>query len=349
MAFPSLLALCTARLCQEASSSSALDELEPVFAYLPLYTRQALFSVLHRSGRLSSAALRTLNDGAQLLDVHESSMSDAEAACLGSALLLAMDCRRCSRLTGAGLHSLLAASPNLHTLRLGGCPTSDRAASSVIPALLPRLSAHEAEECWGDALPAEPNCPRLRWLVWPEADLRSRRLIARHCPRITLLPSPAAASPAPLACTCEAPACECEASEQYCTQATRAPARLAPPLPLKPPPEADLAVALNACFLAAAEGSQGTSTLSLPRSAPPPPNLGSSGPTLAQRFLLAYLSRDCRLAPKREKNRRQAERRAARGAPAPAGSAPELGRGSLALRGAGGGLLRSAAADTALH
>eukprot|EP00850_Spirogloea_muscicola_P012612 SM000082S22854 [mRNA] locus=s82:327890:328674:+ [translate_table: standard] len=118
----------------------------------------------------------------------------------------------------------------------------------------------------------------LRWLVWPGVDEKSAALLATRCPGVVLNPSLAS---------------------------------LPPSLRREGvPPEAQPGVALDAPFVEGLDPATWVASAGVPSSkrkvdwrVPLP---------LAERFRLAYVARDDRLAPKRAKNQRQQARRAER-------------------------------------
>ena len=191
---PSLQSICSSQLCSYVVSGGVevLEQLRPFLDFLPLAARLQLL-VAHRqsnSNSLEPTLLAALCRDAAWLDGGAGFMDEAAALC-GGPSLQALDVRRCSQLTARGLLTLLLASPNLATLRCGGCPASNAAARAVVRALLPRTQGVDVPESWELAGGAFGSvCPHLRWLVWPEANEETRLRISRRCPRITLVRTP---------------------------------------------------------------------------------------------------------------------------------------------------------------
>eukprot|EP00850_Spirogloea_muscicola_P009935 SM000057S18365 [mRNA] locus=s57:256230:257016:+ [translate_table: standard] len=118
----------------------------------------------------------------------------------------------------------------------------------------------------------------LRWLVWPGVDEKSAALLATRCPGVVLNPSLAS---------------------------------LPPSLRREGvPPDARPGVALDAPFVEGLDSATWT-TLDGGPSSERKVDWRVALP-LAERFRLAYVARDDRLAPKRAKNQRQQARRAER-------------------------------------
>ncbi len=196
-------------------------------------------------------------------------------------------------------------------------------------------AASPAADSWDAHDVPQPCCPLLQRLVWPEADAKSVAALAR-CPRITLVAAaavstaeaaPRRATPSPDSVLHDA--CRCADSADM-------------PAACALPHEADLGTPLDAAVLAPltplldAELVRPRSLASLavcsfmPRPA---------RPHIAELFRLAFVERDARLQPKREKNARQNRRRALRSAGTSAEEA--LARcGHVALRGGRAALLQ---------
>ena len=191
-AAPSLQAICTSQLCSYVVSGgeAVLEAVRPWLSVLPLATRLELLAAYRHSceAGLEPSLLAALCRDAAWLDGGPAFADEAAAQCGGPGLI-ALDIRRSSQLSPRGLVTLLLASPNLITLRCGGCPASNAAARVAVRALLPRAQGEDdVPESWelagafGGSL-----CPHLRWLVWPEAGDAAMQRLARCCPRIALI------------------------------------------------------------------------------------------------------------------------------------------------------------------
>jgi hypothetical protein len=218
-----------------------------------------------------------------------------------------------------------------------GCERSNCAARGALAALLPRLleqgAASDAVD-WEAEAGAAHACaaPRLRWLVWPEADARTASRLARWCPRITLVcGSPPQRSMG--ACTPHVTARAGACGALPLAAPRRPPPETGRPITL-PPPQADLSVALDAPVLAALsplliadEGDNAAPACFVAPTAALPVRAH-----IAELFRRAYEARDLRLAPKRAKNARQRQRRNAKGV---GGTEGALARCGAALRAGG--------------
>lgn len=312
---PSLSQLCTTLLCKHAQE--LLSQASEVLPLLPTASKAALLAVLRRlltSEHEADLAVRALADDYKRLDLSGCALSDAGCAALAQRCcsLRALDVRACPNVTSTGLRALLAASPRLEVLRVGGCPASNRAARGSVPALLPRVHATVRAESWEESDVPQPMAPLLRWLVWPEADARSRAALA-NCPRIELV---GAATIGDSRCISDER--RPDAKERVETSLAPDSPQLTSPQAQRPgqhrrgaPVEADLRFALDAHVLAPlALDSEllrpRPSPLSLPCSVARPlkPRLH-----IAELFRLAFVARDERLQPKRDKNWRQSQRR----------------------------------------
>jgi hypothetical protein len=252
--------------------------------------------------------------------------------------------------------------------RSGGVE-SNRAARGVLSALLPRLLHEDAADSnaatgWETADARSCASPSLRWLVWPEADDRSAARLARLCPRITLVRGEAPARLAaasgctPPTATLLPPLCGCETERVGLMTRDSLPG--AARRSTLAPPAADLAIPMGAATLAGScphvrlsvcwpahlltllkhraalapllvlsAAADDAPASFVPAALRPPPRTVH----IAERFRLAYVARELRLAPKRAKNARQRQRRHAAST---SGSEGSLARCAAAALRAGG-------------
>lgn len=159
-----------------------------------------------------------------------------------------------------------------------GCPRSDDTARRCLGILKPRLEDVEGES-WEelDTMEIAHGAPSLRWLVWPKVDKDSLESLSTECPRIIVNPKP---SP-------------------FGYRGVEVPREALPNIALDDPIVKDVDPKTWAVsgYSARASSTSVTSATDLP---------------IAEKFRLAFVERDTRLAPKRAKNARQHQRRAER-------------------------------------
>ncbi|PIA26929.1 hypothetical protein AQUCO_08500017v1 [Aquilegia coerulea] len=185
-------------------------------------------------------------------------------------------CSRCYRITALGVSELLSHCQSLETLRCGGCHRSDTAVRRCLGFLKPKLN-DVAGDSWEelDSKDIANGAESLRWLLWPKIDDNSRDILASDCPRIVVNPKPSVFS-------------------------VRG---------FKVPNEAIADLALDESFVQGID----PNTWVIPGVVRKVVTLSDSSPSelpIAEKFRLAFVQRDERLAPKRAKNVRQRQRRA---------------------------------------
>ncbi|KAL2245305.1 UNVERIFIED_CONTAM: hypothetical protein Sindi_2798700 [Sesamum indicum] len=184
-----------------------------------------------------------------------------------------------SDVSDSGLCHIVNICQNLRVVDISGCPRSDYTARRCLGLLKPNLNDVEGES-WEELDAAEliHGAQSLRWLVWPKIDKDSQETLTIECPRIVVNPKPS-----PLGFRgSEAPQ---EALSQFV---------------LDDPIVKDI----DSKTWAVSGFTTSRSAL-LPVTTP-------TELSMAEKFRLAFLERDTRLAPKRAKNARQHQRRAER-------------------------------------
>ncbi|KAJ7534382.1 hypothetical protein O6H91_13G091600 [Diphasiastrum complanatum] len=273
----SLLSLCIG--CLGSHLEDIIDEMNVIALYLPADVKLKILAVARRRRVLQSKLLLALADGSwELLDVSGSEVTDdgmVEVAKL-CPLLKVVDISHCSLLTSQSIQALIENCSSLQTLRCGGNSVSDAAARAALPYILPSLNREEAAESWEDLETKQvgKGAQVLRWLVWPSIDKKSRELLEVEGPRIVVNPK--------------------RSQYSYFQQSI--------------PMEALPAVIVDEQIVKDIDP-QSWAVIS-PIQSPIAPKHIHSGLSIAERFKLAFMQRDERLAPKRAKNFRQNQRRA---------------------------------------
>ncbi|KAJ6886465.1 hypothetical protein NC651_026984 [Populus alba x Populus x berolinensis] len=182
---------------------------------------------------------------------------------------------RCNKITASSVSVLVEHCKSLQTLRCGGCPRSDYTARCCLTLLKPTLDDMVGDS-WEELDTAEisHNAESLHWLVWPNIDKDSLEILATECPRISVNPK-------------------------------RSPFGFrGKDIPIEAFPD----TALDDLFVQ--EINPSTWAASGFTLKPVSPILSNSKElSLAEKFRLAFVERDTRLAPKRAKNARQHQRR----------------------------------------
>ncbi|KAL3699970.1 hypothetical protein R1sor_017992 [Riccia sorocarpa] len=278
----SLVSLCVGNLGRHLED--IIEEIHLVAPSFPPSVKASLLAIARRRGLLCDELLVALADETwELLDVSGSDITDASIEALAKICtrLRAVDISGCSRLTPRAVRVLVQHSPSLHTLRWGGTALSNTTARLALGYILPKLNRNEeAEESWEelDIERVGKGGQSLRWLVWPSIDEKSKERMETECPRVVVNPKLFSKG-------------------------------------LSVPWEARPGTVLDATFLEdidpdtwAVKTSRTGGFQVLPRK-----DLHSKETavlSIAERFKLAFISRDERLAPKRAKNFRQNQRRA---------------------------------------
>ncbi|XP_066370530.1 uncharacterized protein [Miscanthus floridulus] len=238
----------------------------------------------HRRRRrlLNDEVLTSLAESSwEILDISGSDVTDAGLATVANVCsnLLAIDISHCDKITTAGVSEIVCHCPSLEILRCGGCPRSEVTARRCLNLLKPKLNTLEGDS-WEelDTLDIGGGAESLRWLVWPKIDDNSKETLAAECPRVTVNPQP--------------PLFDLSGS--------------------KVPVEALASVPLDHSIVEDIDPKTWAISAAPRRPVDPPnPNAPPEIP-IAERFRLAYVEREARLAPKRTKRERQQRRRAER-------------------------------------
>ncbi|KAK1279813.1 Pentatricopeptide repeat-containing protein [Acorus gramineus] len=184
-----------------------------------------------------------------------------------------------SSVTDLGLSEVAEMCPYLRAVDIRGCPRSNFTARRCLSILKPSLNDVE-EESWEelDVKNISNGAQSLQWLVWPKIDEDSRHTLNSDCPRIVINPQPTLLG----------------------YRGSQVPWEALPESVLDEPDIKDIDPKTWATTIF-------TRTVATPNSASDASELH-----IAEKFRLAFVERDTRLAPKRAKNARQHQRRAKR-------------------------------------
>ncbi|KAK1326200.1 Pentatricopeptide repeat-containing protein [Acorus calamus] len=184
-----------------------------------------------------------------------------------------------SSVTDLGLSEVAEMCPYLRAVDIRGCPRSNFTARRCLSILKPSLNDVE-EESWEelDVKNISNGAQSLQWLVWPKIDEDSRHTLNSDCPRIVINPQPTLLG----------------------YRGSQVPWEALPESVLDDPAIKDIDPKTWATTIV-------TRTVATPNSASDASELH-----IAEKFRLAFVERDTRLAPKRAKNARQHQRRAKR-------------------------------------
>ncbi|KAF8391550.1 hypothetical protein HHK36_023856 [Tetracentron sinense] len=275
-----LVSLCLGVLGKHFEDITA--DLSEIAANFPADIKMAMLAIARRRKLLNDEVLISLAESSwEILDISGSDVSDSGLAKVAEICqsLQAVDISRCSKVTPLGVSELVHHCRSLEILRYGGCPRSDYTARRCLGILKPELNNAEGES-WEelDTVEIAKGAQSLRWLVWPKIDEDSQESLATECPRIIVNPKP---SP-------------------FGFRGVEVPREALPDIALD-----DLIVKdINPKTWAAVCGITPRPVV--------PSILSPTELPMAERFRLAFVERDTRLAPKRAKNARQHQRRAER-------------------------------------
>ncbi|KAG1338534.1 hypothetical protein COCNU_04G008400 [Cocos nucifera] len=273
----SLVSLCLGFLGQHLED--IITDISELAAGFPPDIKLAMVAIARRRKLLNDDFLIVLAEHSwELLDISGSDITDFGLATVAKICtnLQAVDVSRCDKITAAGISELTCHCWSLEILRCGGSPRSDFTARRCLSLLKPKLNDVE-EESWEelDRMDICSGAQSLRWLVWPKIDEDSKMSLATECPRIIVNPVPS-------------------------------------PIGfhgLQVPAEASASVALDYSMVEDIDPKTWAISGAARRSIDLP---SRDELPMAERFRLAFLERDARLAPKRAKNARQHRRRAER-------------------------------------
>ncbi|GLT83550.1 hypothetical protein SLE2022_018330 [Rubroshorea leprosula] len=276
---PSLVSLCLGVVGRHLED--IIDELGDIADSFPADIKMAIAAIARRRKLLSDDVLISLADSSwEILDLSCSEVSDSGLSRVADRCksLRAVDISRCNKITETGVFELVRHCHLLETFRCGGCPASESTARRCLGVFKPKLNYVEGDS-WEelDTMEIGHGAQSLRWLVWPKVDKNSLEMLSSECPRVTVNPKPSL----------------------FGFKGTEVPREALPDIALDDPLVKDI----------------------------DPKNWIVCGPTLrtmspslsnptelsiAEKFRLAFVERDTRLAPKRAKNARQHQRRAER-------------------------------------
>ncbi|PIN08670.1 hypothetical protein CDL12_18756 [Handroanthus impetiginosus] len=275
---PSLLSLCLGVV--GGNLEDIIDDLAEISLTFPSDIKLVLLAIARRRKLLNDEVVIALADSSwQILDVSGSDVSDYGLCHIVDICqnLRAVDISRCSSLTPPGVSKLLQHCHSLQILRWGGCPRSEYTARRCLGLLKPNLNDVEGES-WEelDTQELAQGAQSVRWLVWPKIDKDSLETLTIECPRIVVNPKPSLLG----------------------FRGTEVPQEALLEFVLDDPIVKDIDPKTWAV-----SGFNRTPVL---------PVTSPNELSVAEKFRLAFLERDTRLAPKRAKNARQHQRRAER-------------------------------------
>ncbi|KAG8658195.1 hypothetical protein MANES_03G129700v8 [Manihot esculenta] len=241
----------------------------------------AIAAISRRRKLLNDDVIVSLADSSwEILDLSGSEVTDSGLMKVAETckFLRAVDTSQCNKITAVGVSELFQQCKSLQTLRCGGCPRSDYTARNCLCILKPKLKDMEGDS-WEELDTAEigHGAESLRWLVWPKIDKDSLETLANECPRIIVNPKPSL----------------------FGFRGINVPTEALADIPL------DYSVVKDI----------DPKTWAMCGFTPKPRAASLLSPTelsVAEKFRLAFVERDTRLAPKRAKNARQHQRRADR-------------------------------------
>ncbi|KAK7372018.1 hypothetical protein VNO80_05386 [Phaseolus coccineus] len=277
---PSLVSLCVGVIGRHLED--IIVDLSEIAVNLPADIKIAVAAIARRRKLLNDDVLIALADTSwEILDVSGSDVSDSGLikAAEVCRFIKALDISRCTKITANGISELVKHCHLLETLRCGGCPRSDNTARRCLGIFKPRFDDYVEEDSWEelDTKEIANGAQSLRWLVWPNIDKISLEDFSTECPRVVVNPK----------------------SSPFGFMGTEVPGEALQNIILDDEVVKDI----------------DPRTWTLRGFALKPISPSSSSSTelsVAEKFRLAFVERDNRLAPKRAKNARQHQRRAVR-------------------------------------
>ncbi|KAK6229723.1 hypothetical protein QQP08_022234 [Theobroma cacao] len=276
---PSLVSLCLGVVGRHLED--IVEDLSEIAVSFPADIKITLAAIARRRKLLNDDVIVSLADSSwEILDLSGSDVSDFGLAKVAEMCksLCAVDISQCNKITANGVSELVQHCHSLETLRCGGCPASESTARRCLGILKPKLN-DVGGDSWEelDTMEIGHGAQSLRWLVWPKIDKDSLEMLSTECPRIIVNPKPSL----------------------FSFRGTEVPREALPDVALDDPIIKDIDPKTWVfCRFTPKAISQ---TLSSPNEL-----------SLAEKFRLAFVERDMRLAPKRAKNARQHQRRAER-------------------------------------
>ncbi|GMH24352.1 hypothetical protein Nepgr_026195 [Nepenthes gracilis] len=277
---PSLVSLCLSIIGKHLED--IIPDLTEIACNFPADIKMAIAAIARRRKLLNDDMIISLADGCwEILDVSCSDVTDSGLAKVSEICrsLFAVDISQCSNINLHGITQLMQHCSSLKILRCGGCPRSDYTAHRCLDILKPKLNDGEGDS-WEelDSTQMAHGAQSLRWFIWPKIDHNSLENFATECPRIIVNPQP----PSP-----------------FGFKGIHIPREALPGIVLDDPIVKDIDPSTWAVTGQCPEII--SRTISMP-----------TGLSIAEKFRLAFVERDVRLAPKRAKNARQRQRRAER-------------------------------------
>ncbi|TYI96647.1 hypothetical protein E1A91_D01G088100v1 [Gossypium mustelinum] len=274
---PSLVSLCLGVIGRHLEE--IIEDLSEIAVNFPADIKIPLAAIARRRKLLNDDVIVSLADSSwEILDLSGSDVSNFGLAKVAEMCksLRAVDISQCKKITANGVSELVRHCHSLETMR--GCPSSESTARRCLGILKPKLNDVEGDS-WEelDTMEIGHGAQSLRWLVWPKIDEDSLEMLSAECPRIIVNPKPSL----------------------FGFKGTEVPREAFPDVALDDPIVEDI----------------DPKTWSICRSIPKAmsPSLSSANElSIAEKFRLAFVERDTRLAPKRAKNARQHQRRAER-------------------------------------
>ncbi|XP_071725795.1 uncharacterized protein [Rutidosis leptorrhynchoides] len=274
---PALVSLCLGIIGKHLED--IIEDLE-ILASFPPDIKMAMTAIARRRKLLNDDVIVALAESSwEVIDLSESEVSDIGLLKVIEICshLRVIDISRCSKITSFGVSELVKHCQCLEILRWGGCPKSEHTARRSLSVLKPTLNDVEGDS-WEELDTTEivHGAQSLRWLVWPKVDEDSLEILSMECPRIIVNPKPSL----------------------FGHKGIDIPRHALPGVSLD-----DFIVEDIDPKTWAVPGSKLMKTTTAVSSIELP---------IAERFRLAFVERDARLAPKRAKNARQRQRRAER-------------------------------------
>ncbi|KAJ4798651.1 RNI-like superfamily protein [Rhynchospora pubera] len=264
-----------------------ISDLSDISAGFPPELKLIVLAIARRRRLLNDEVLTTLAEPSWgLLDVSGSDITDDGLVSISKICtnLHAIDISRCENVTAAGVSEIICQCRSLEVFRCGGGPRCNLTARRCLSLFKPKLNVIEADS-WEelDTSSISSGAESLRWLLWPKIDEDSKSILSTECPRIIVNPNP---------------------SPIGFHGRHKVPIEAFPEIPLDHSIVQDIDPRTWASSIPPSTFAE--------RSAKPPSSNETPLLPLAERFRLAVLSRETRLAPKRAKNARQNRRRAER-------------------------------------
>ncbi|CAN4104017.1 unnamed protein product [Withania somnifera] len=274
---PSLVSLCLGVIGRHFED--IIEDLNEIATNFPSTMKMTLVAIARRRRLLNDDVIVALADSSwKILDLSGSEVSDFGLSqvverCIH---LHAVDISHCSKLTSVSVSELLQNCRSHEILRWGGCTRSEKTVRRCFALLKPTLE-HVEGDSWEELDTSEiaHGATSLRWLSWPKIEKDQLESLSEECPRVIVNPNP---------------------------------------LPLgyrgiDVPREARQDVSLDDPIVEDIDPKTWAISGFVPRTSPSSVSSPDDLP-VAEKFRLAFLERDTRLAPKRAKNARQHQRRA---------------------------------------